>query len=356
MFPSALALLLAMALPSAGWAARTRSPAQNPSAGGPPPSLTEDFGDEEDFEEPPRGNAPSGNPFATATPPKGGGKTSAPPADELSEEDYDELSDDALRAKMEERLRQKATASGAPADYQPPGLNHPNPARPASSNPSTAATPISMGGDAAVGGTSRGQGCLKLDPDTGYGPDVVTNFDFPDADIVEIAKTLGKLTCLNFILDKEVRGRISIVSNSPITIGDAWKAFLTALDVNQFTIIPSGKYLRIAKQRDAKDKQLKIYSGAYAPDHDAMITRVVPLKYINAEEVRRVFMNITAPTTRMMSYEQTNTLIITDTAANIKKLTDLIALLDIEQEAPHRVDRVRSHHPGEPVPHEIFHK
>jgi general secretion pathway protein D len=41
-------------------------------------------------------------------------------------------------------------------------------------------------------------------------------------------------------------------------------------------------------------------------------------------------MNITAPTTRMMAYEQTNTLIITDTAANIKKLTDLISLLDIE--------------------------
>jgi general secretion pathway protein D len=61
-----------------------------------------------------------------------------------------------------------------------------------------------------------------------------------------------------------------------------------------------------------------------------MITRVIPLKYINSEEVRRVFMNITAPTTRMLAYEQTNTLIITDTAANIKKLTDLIALLDIE--------------------------
>ena len=354
---SSLALLLAALMahwvslpPDAHAARRARRPAQ-----GTPAVPADEMDDEEFFDDAPapapgaRGNGPAANPFAGgATPNPSANAKGAGPAfggDDFSEED--DLSDDMLRQKMEERLRQKAAASGGlpPDNYKspiPPGGSRSN-----NSGVIGGATPPPRTYDASLGGgasggsygnlgtpsvmeATRGPGCLKLDPDTGYGPDVVTNFDFPDADIVEIAKTLGKLTCLNFILDKDVRGRISIVSNAPITVGDAWKAFLTALDVNQLTILPSGKYLRIAKQRDAKDKQLKIYSGAYGPDHDGMITRVIPLKYINAEEVRRVFMNITAPTTLMLAYEQTNTLIITDTAANIKKLTDLIALLDIE--------------------------
>src|SRR5579885_1932577 len=121
---------------------------------------------------------------------------------------------------------------------------------------------------------------LSIDDETGAGSrEVVTDFNFPDADIMDIAKALGKLTGKNFILDKDVKGRITIISNSPITVGDAWKAFLTALDINGFALIPSGKMIRIARQRDARDKQLKTYTGNYSPDTDALITRVFPLKY-----------------------------------------------------------------------------
>lgn len=310
------------------WAApaKNRVPAQNNNIA-PAPGA---YPDDEFIDDSNLGNAPAGNPFVSSK----GKSNDTMAADPYEEEDFDEMSDELLRQRMEERLRQKSGQMPAytpPAQAEPRGAISSPPRERASTSPSSGSSApltISLSSNGEIQG--KGPGCLRLDTDTGYGPDVVNNFDFPDADIVEIAKTLGKLTCTNFILDKDVRGRISIVSNAPITIGDAWKAFLTALDVNQLAIIPSGKYLRIAKQRDAKDKQLKIYAGAYAPDNDGMITRVIPLKYINAEEVRRVFMNITAPTTRMLAYDQTNTLIITDTAANIKKLTDLIALLDIE--------------------------
>ena len=67
---------------------------------------------------------------------------------------------------------------------------------------------------------------ININDETGDGSkEVVTDFNFPDADIMDIAKTLGKLTGKNFILDKDVKGRITIISNCPITVGDAWKAF-----------------------------------------------------------------------------------------------------------------------------------
>jgi general secretion pathway protein D len=188
-----------------------------------------------------------------------------------------------------------------------------------------------MGGSSLGIISKKDTPALSIDSETAEGSkEMVTEFNFPDADILDIAKTLGKLTGKNFILDKDVKGRITIISNGQITVGDAWRAFLTALDMNGFALIPSGKFLRIARQRDARDKQLKTYTGDFAPDTDALITRVFPLKYLSSEEVARNFRSFMPANSRIIPYEQTNTVIVTDTGSNIAKLQKLLELLDVE--------------------------
>lgn len=191
---------------------------------------------------------------------------------------------------------------------------------------------VSMGGSRDGGVISKNKvKALPVDDESADGSkEVVTDFNFPDADIMDIAKTLGKLTGKNFILDKDVKGKITIISNSPITVGDAWKAFLTSLDINGFALIPSGKYIRIARQRDARDKQLKTFTGDYSPDTDALITRVFPLKYLSADEVARNFRSFMPANSRIIPYDQTNTVIVTDTGSNIQKLQKLLEILDVE--------------------------
>lgn len=57
------------------------------------------------------------------------------------------------------------------------------------------------------------------------------SFDFPDTDIMEITRHMQKLTGINLILDKDVKGKVSIIAPTPITVGDAWKAYLAALNM-----------------------------------------------------------------------------------------------------------------------------
>ena len=199
----------------------------------------------------------------------------------------------------------------------------------------TSTSSISLGGNpSATGVIERSAPApIRIEDETGLGPgakEMVTDFNFPDADILDIAKSLGKLTGKNFILDKDVKGRVTIISNSPITVADAWKAFLTALDMTGFALIPSGNYIRIARARDARDKQLKTYTGEYAPDSDALITRVFPLKYIDAENVTRVLRSFMPSSSRIIPHDQTNTVIVTDTGANISKINRMLEILDIE--------------------------
>ncbi len=175
---------------------------------------------------------------------------------------------------------------------------------------------------------------LPVDTESGEGipasSEVITDFNFPDADIMDIAKTLGKLTGKNFILDKEVKGRVSIISNSPISVSDAWRAFLTSLDMNGLAIVPTGKYLRIMRQNDAKGKNVRLYSNKRAPNTDALVTKIFKIKYISAKELENVIRTYANMGARIYGFEQTNTLIITDTGSNIEKIAKMIAFLDVE--------------------------
>lgn len=258
----------------------------------------------------PAGKRPFTNPFANP------GSPTAPGNDPFFEgdEEDDEFSDEAFNS---------AAASAAAGGGAPGGTT----ALTSGSSPG-----VSMGGTTPGGVISKSDvAFVKIDDEGGtISKEIVTDFNFPDADILDIAKALGRLTGKNFILDKDVKGRITIISNSPITVADAWKAFLTALDINGFALIPSGKYIRIARQRDARDKQLKTFAGDYAPDSDALITRIFPLKYINAEEVARTFRSFMPANSRIIPYNQTNTVIVTDTGSNITKLSKMLDILDVE--------------------------
>jgi general secretion pathway protein D len=107
---------------------------------------------------------------------------------------------------------------------------------------------------------------VNLNFETAFGPEVVTSFDFPDADILEITKFMQKLTGINLILDKDVKGKVSITAPTPITVGDAWKAYLTALNMAGYALVKSGAFYKIINSRDLRYTPTKIYTGSYVPD------------------------------------------------------------------------------------------
>lgn len=161
-------------------------------------------------------------------------------------------------------------------------------------------------------------------------PNLIESFDYPNANIAEVVKAISKLTGKNFILEKGVSGTISIIAPSRITVAEAYRAFLTALAMNGFTIVPSGNFLKIRQIATAAQEAIDTYSGSYFPNTDQLITRIVRLKYISAEEVEktlRPLVNKQAGDIR--PYAPTNSLIITDFGSNIERITTILNQLDV---------------------------
>ncbi len=160
-------------------------------------------------------------------------------------------------------------------------------------------------------------------------PNLIESFDYPNADISEIVIAISKLTGKNFILDKNVSGKISIIAPSQITVAEAYKAFLTALAMNGYTVVPSGNFLKIRSLQNASSEAIDTYAGAYFPTSDQLITRIVKLKYINAEEVQKTFRPLINKQGDITPYAPTNSVIITDFGSNVERITNILNQLDV---------------------------
>ncbi|HXH76536.1 MAG TPA: type II secretion system secretin GspD [Bacteriovoracaceae bacterium] len=177
--------------------------------------------------------------------------------------------------------------------------------------------------------TKKNPKYVNLNPETAFGPEIVESFDFPDTDIMEITRHMQKLTGINLILDKDVKGKVSIIAPTPITVGDAWKAYLAALNMAGYSLIKTGAFYKVINARDIRYTPTKIYTGNYTPDTENYVMRVISLKHVSAAEIARNFRPFMSRYGRIIDIKQTNTIIIADTGSNINRLAKMVKFLDV---------------------------
>lgn len=160
-------------------------------------------------------------------------------------------------------------------------------------------------------------------------PETIESFDFPNVDINDVIHAISELTGKNFIIDPGVRGKITIIAPSKLTVAEAYKAFLSALAINGFTVVPSGGFLKVKSARNAQRDSIETYSGAYYPNTDQMITRIIHLKHISAEQVNRDLRILPSKDGEMSVYTPTNSIILSDYGSNIDRVMKIIGELDV---------------------------
>lgn len=156
-----------------------------------------------------------------------------------------------------------------------------------------------------------------------------------DAEIRDVVKQISRATQRNFIIDDKVRGKVTILSEKPMTRDEAYQTFLSALEVAGFTVVagPSGVY-KIVALRDAVREPIPTHVDT-TPITSSYITRLISLTNISALEMANAIKGLVSKDGNLFAYPSTNTLIITDSGINIDRLMKIIKELD--QEGPQEV-------------------
>ena len=159
----------------------------------------------------------------------------------------------------------------------------------------------------------------------------MVTLDFQDAEITEVIGVIAQATGKNFLYDDRVRGRVTVISPEPVTADEAYRVFESILQVKGFTTVPSpGGILKIVPLRDAKENPIDTVTGDKPLENrDLFITRLLPLRFVKAEQISETIKPLVSKEASVISYAPTNTLIITDSAANIRRLVNIIDQIDV---------------------------
>lgn len=151
--------------------------------------------------------------------------------------------------------------------------------------------------------------------------------DFKNIELQDLIKTISELTGRNFVYDERVRGKVTIISPTSMSKEEAYQLFLTVLNVKGFTLVPSGKANKIVPLQTARQSNLPLDKNKKG---ESYITRLIHLRYAEAQTLSStVLLQLIPKTSNLSVYAPTNTLILTDSAANIDRLVQIIRKLDV---------------------------
>jgi len=154
--------------------------------------------------------------------------------------------------------------------------------------------------------------------------------DFDGVDIKVFVKFIADVTGKNFIIGDKVSGKVTVISPRKMTLNEAYKVFESVLEVNGYTTVPMNGIIKVVKTAEAQTKSIETRFKAPVRSEDRMVTQIIPLRYADSNDMKTLLAPLMSKrTSGMLSYPQTNMLIITDTLSNIKRLMDILKAIDV---------------------------
>ncbi|MFN3579293.1 MAG: secretin N-terminal domain-containing protein [Pseudomonas sp.] len=160
-------------------------------------------------------------------------------------------------------------------------------------------------------------------------PDEELVLNLRDAEINGLIEIVSQETGINFIVDPRVRGQVNVVSGTPVKRGELYDLFLGVLKSYGFAAVTGEQgVVRILPEVQAKENEISPLVSESRSDE--IITHVISVKHINAGQLVRILRPLVPKGGHLAAAAESNTLVISDTAANVRRIQGLIERIDLE--------------------------
>lgn len=151
------------------------------------------------------------------------------------------------------------------------------------------------------------------------------SLNFRNVDIGQFIESVAKLTGKNFLVDRRVSGRITIIASQPIEQESLYDVMLSVLQFYGYTAIEDGDITKIIPFAEG---QSLTPSDIYETRHSFM-TEIVKIRNLNPVELIKVVRPMLSKQAQLRTLAKGNSLIISDTQANIARVKKVIAKMDV---------------------------
>ncbi len=161
--------------------------------------------------------------------------------------------------------------------------------------------------------------------------DNLVTLNFVNSDIESTIKAVGVITGKNFVIDPKVKGSINIISNQAVARDLVYPILLSALRQQGFTAVENGSIVKVMPDADAKTQATQVFDRKGKSSGDRLVTKVFPLVYESATQLAATLKPLVAANNFMAAYQGANTLVITDYADNVARISQIIESIDQPQ-------------------------
>lgn len=230
-------------------------------------------------------------------------------------------------------------SSGRPSDPNAPGMG----ATAQTPDPNIAGHPgASAVTDAASGGragtvavSQAATGGVASTPSASMGVmpgsgDRVT-MDFQGVELAQVVRFVAEMTGKNYVLDPQLKGKVTVITPTAVSVGEAEKIFESILSVHELTVV----------ERDGAFKIVPLKSGIAEggtpvleplptpPKEEMVLSRLVRLRHVDANSLAATLKPLLHPWGSLAAHMPTNALVVTDAAVVVNKLVILIEAMDV---------------------------
>ena len=158
-------------------------------------------------------------------------------------------------------------------------------------------------------------------------PDETFTINLKNVDIHTLIETVSIRTGINFIVDPRVKATVNVVSPEPVNADKLYEIFLSVLQVHGYAAVQVGQLTKIVPSSVGVQNAVPLVSEP-SETEDELVSQVIHLRSAAAVDVVETLRPLIPESASLSAESTSNTIVVTDRAANIDKLIELITLLD----------------------------
>lgn len=158
-------------------------------------------------------------------------------------------------------------------------------------------------------------------------PEATYTLGSNELDIIKLIQTVSAATGRTMVIDPSVKGKVKIMTNhNELTKDELYELFRTVLEISNYTVVEVGDVTRVIPLKEARTSPLR--QAQNKGGNSEFVTDVIPLQNIAATKVLTVLRPLVAQHAALAAHDSSNSIVITDTLANITRIRQLIKKID----------------------------
>ncbi|HEY1397694.1 secretin N-terminal domain-containing protein, partial [Roseateles sp.] len=153
--------------------------------------------------------------------------------------------------------------------------------------------------------------------------------NFVNTDIEAVSRAMSAALGKPILVDPRVKGTMTLMAEQPVPVQEAYLSYLAALRGMGFAMVEAGGLLKLVPEAEAKLQTGAVtIAGETKARGDQVVTQIFKLSHENANNLVAVLRPLITPNNTINANPGNNSLVITDYADNLQRISRIVAALD----------------------------